>query len=70
MSDNSNFGFNLPWWDHLFGSYRDQPAAGHAGMRIGLRAYSGKICANLIWMLVLPFRPLQVESQRSEDDQG
>ncbi len=67
---NSNFGFNLPWWDHLFGSYRDQPAAGHAGMRIGLRAYSGKICANLIWMLVLPFRPLQVESQRSEDDQG
>ncbi|MBL6953921.1 MAG: sterol desaturase family protein [Alphaproteobacteria bacterium] len=67
---NSNFGFNLPWWDHLFGSYQDQPAAGHAGMRIGLRAYSGKICANLIWMLVLPFRPLQVEQQGSEDDQG
>ena len=25
---NSNFGFNLPWWDRLFGTYRDQPAAG------------------------------------------
>ena len=26
---NSNFGFNLPWWDRLFGTYRDQPRAGH-----------------------------------------
>ena len=26
---NSNFGFNLPWWDRLFGTYRAQPAAGH-----------------------------------------
>jgi hypothetical protein len=26
---NSNFGFNLPWWDRLFGTYRPQPAAGH-----------------------------------------
>ena len=25
---NSNFGFNLPWWDRLFGTYRDQPACG------------------------------------------
>ncbi len=67
---NSNFGFNLPWWDRLFGSYQDQPAAGHAGMEIGLRAYGGRICANLIWMLVLPFRPLQAHMQGSEDDQG
>ncbi|MDP6673477.1 MAG: sterol desaturase family protein, partial [Gammaproteobacteria bacterium] len=22
---NSNFGFNLPWWDRLFGTYLDQP---------------------------------------------
>src|ERR1700676_8396 len=33
---NSNFGFNLPWWDWLFGTYRAQPAAGHAGMTIGI----------------------------------
>ena len=26
---NSNFGFNLPWWDRLLGTYRAQPAAGH-----------------------------------------
>ncbi len=32
---NSNFGFNIPWWDRLFGTYRAQPAAGHDGMTIG-----------------------------------
>src|SRR5947199_986826 len=26
---NSNFGFSLPWWDRLLGTYRDQPALGH-----------------------------------------
>ncbi|MFO0884899.1 MAG: sterol desaturase family protein [Pirellulales bacterium] len=32
---NSNFGFNLPWWDYLFGTYCDQPALGHEQMVIG-----------------------------------
>jgi sterol desaturase/sphingolipid hydroxylase (fatty acid hydroxylase superfamily) len=32
---NSNFGFNLPWWDRLFGTYRVAPAAGHDGARRG-----------------------------------
>ena len=36
---NSNFGFNLPWWDRLFGTYRDQPAEGHDGMTIGLEQF-------------------------------
>jgi len=36
---NSNFGFNLPWWDRLLGTYRAQPAAGHTGMTIGLDAF-------------------------------
>ena len=26
---NSNFGFNLPWWDRLLGTYRAQPREGH-----------------------------------------
>ncbi len=33
---DSNFGFNLPWWDYLCGTYRGQPAAGHEGMTIGV----------------------------------
>ena len=33
---NSNFGFNLPWWDYFLGTYRAQPAAGHHEMTIGI----------------------------------
>ncbi len=33
---NSNFGFNLPWWDFLFGTYRSQPERGHEEMTIGV----------------------------------
>ena len=36
---NSNFGFNLPWWDRLFGTYRDQPRGGHEAMTIGIRTF-------------------------------
>ena len=53
---NSNFGFNLPWWDRLFGTYRDQPRAGHRGMTIGIHGYrSTKQAAWLPGMLALPF---------------
>ena len=53
---NSNFGFNLPWWDRLFGTYRDQPRAGHAGMTIGIRGFSEpRVCDKLPGMLMIPF---------------
>ena len=53
---NSNFGFNLPWWDRLFGTYRDQPRAGHEGMTIGIHTYNKpKLVAWLPGMLILPF---------------
>jgi sterol desaturase/sphingolipid hydroxylase (fatty acid hydroxylase superfamily) len=54
---NSNFGFNLPWWDRLFGTYRDQPRAGHAAMEIGIRGHRDlHEVARLPGMLCLPFR--------------
>lgn len=54
---NSNFGFSLPWWDRLFGTYRDQPRAGHEGMTIGIRRYrSPRQVSWLPGLLVLPFR--------------
>ena len=53
---NSNFGFNLPWWDRLFGTYRDQPRAGHTNMKIGIHTYSNpKLVSWLHGMLWLPF---------------
>ena len=33
---NSNFGFNLPWWDRIFGTYKAQPEKGHKNMTIGV----------------------------------
>ncbi len=53
---NSNFGFNLPWWDRLFGTYKAQPDAGHEGMTIGIRDYRApKLATDLPGMLILPF---------------
>ena len=54
---NSNFGFSLPWWDRLFGTYRDQPRAGHEAMKIGIRSYSSvKDVSWITGMLTLPFK--------------
>jgi sterol desaturase/sphingolipid hydroxylase (fatty acid hydroxylase superfamily) len=53
---NSNFGFNLPWWDRLLGTYRAQPAAGHEAMTIGLEAFRAPRDLRLDRMLVQPFR--------------
>jgi len=53
---NSNFGFSLPWWDRLFGTYRDQPRAGHEGMTIGIHKL--RDVRQVQWlpgMLILPF---------------
>lgn len=54
---NSNFGFSLPWWDRLFGTYRDQPRGGHQGMHIGIHGYHEP--SQVSWlpgMLILPFQ--------------
>jgi sterol desaturase/sphingolipid hydroxylase (fatty acid hydroxylase superfamily) len=52
---NSNFGFNLPWWDRLFGTYKAQPAAGHLEMTIGLSQFRDPKRLNLLGLLLLPF---------------
>ncbi|MHC4250862.1 MAG: sterol desaturase family protein [Planctomycetota bacterium] len=52
---NSNFGFNFPWWDRLFGTYRPQPGAGHEGMTIGLGRYRDPKRLTLPWLLIMPF---------------
>ena len=54
---NSNFGFNLAFWDRWFGTYRDQPRAGHEQMIIGIQNY--RTPGEVTWIhgiLWLPFR--------------
>jgi len=53
---NSNFGFNLPWWDRWFGTYRAEPAAGHENMTIGIEQFRDPRELRLDRMLVQPFR--------------
>lgn len=52
---NSNFGFNLPWWDRLLGTYLSQPAKGHQDMVIGLDIFRDPPDQRLDRMLFQPF---------------
>jgi len=55
VETNSNYGFNIPVWDRLFGSYRAQPIEGHKDMRIGLNEFREPANLRLDKMLVQPF---------------
>lgn len=52
---NSNFGFNLPWWDRICGTYRPQPEKGHLGMTIGLKEFRDPEKLTLLRLLLQPF---------------
>lgn len=56
QEQNSNFGFNLPWWDRLFGTYIDQPAQGHREMTIGTGDLDSATDQRLTGLLAQPFR--------------
>ena len=53
---DSNFGFNFPWWDRAFKTYRPQPQAGHDGMTIGIEQFRDPRELALHRMLGQPFR--------------
>ena len=61
---DSNFGFNLPWWARLFGTYRAEPRAGHDGMTIGLPVFRDPGELRLDRLLTQPFRqPMDLETK-------
>jgi sterol desaturase/sphingolipid hydroxylase (fatty acid hydroxylase superfamily) len=53
---NSNFGFNLPWWDRLFRTYCAQPADGHDRMNVGLEHFRDPTELRLSRLLLQPTR--------------
>ena len=61
---HSNFGFNLPWWDRLFGTYRANPAAGHEAMTIGIDRFRDPEELRLDRMLTQPFRDDEPDRKR------
>ena len=52
---NSNYGFNLSWWDRLLGTYREEPVHGQTGMTIGLEEFRDPRRLTLAGILALPF---------------
>jgi sterol desaturase/sphingolipid hydroxylase (fatty acid hydroxylase superfamily) len=65
---DSNFGFNLPWWDRLFGTYRAAPAAGHQGMTIGLPIFRNPRELRVDRLLTQPFRDDVADSGGTRGD--
>lgn len=71
---NSNFGFNLPWWDRMLGTYLAQPSAGHVGMTIGIEQFRTRRDLWIDRLLFQPFRgpasgyPINRNDQQPEDD--
>ena len=61
---DSNYGFNFPWWDRIFGNYRAQPESGHLKMDIGLRELIGEKAIKLTGLLMQPF--LHVENYQQK----
>lgn len=53
---DSNYGFNLPWWDRLFGTYRQCPEAGREGVRIGIGAFETDGDQRLDRLLIQPLK--------------
>ncbi|MDQ5909232.1 MAG: Fatty acid hydroxylase protein [Pseudomonadota bacterium] len=65
VETDSNFGFNLPWWDRLFGTYRDQPREGHTGMTLGLEYFRDHRAINLYELLRQPFLTASFQPTRN-----
>ncbi|MBY0273715.1 sterol desaturase family protein [Candidatus Binatia bacterium] len=66
---NSNFGFNVPWWDRLLGTYKAQPVDGHGGMTIGIEQFRSARDLGLDRMLLQPLRgPASGYSISGRDD--
>ncbi len=62
IETNSNYGFNIPWWDYIFHTYRSQPSAGHLKMKIGLNEFQGDKVVFLHWLLLQPFVSVKKKS--------
>jgi sterol desaturase/sphingolipid hydroxylase (fatty acid hydroxylase superfamily) len=62
-----NLGDIFPWWDRLFRTYLEIPAAGQDGLVVGLRGFQNGESLNLTFMFSYPFRhqPQEVTSQET-----
>jgi sterol desaturase/sphingolipid hydroxylase (fatty acid hydroxylase superfamily) len=55
VETDSNFSFNLSFWDRLFRSYRDAPALDTRTMPLGLAEYRNALQLGFLRLLKIPF---------------
>jgi len=53
---DSNFGFSVPWWDRIFGTYCAQPKDGHLSMQIGIETFRDNKDSRVDQLLIQPFK--------------
>jgi sterol desaturase/sphingolipid hydroxylase (fatty acid hydroxylase superfamily) len=56
VETDSNFGFNLPWWDRLFGTYTPEPRAGFDSMTLGIENFRDPAEQRIDRLIVQPLR--------------
>lgn len=61
---NSNYGFSIPWWDRLLGTYRAQPRGGHLEMTLGYPGFLGRRNTAFYHLLVHPFERMEKDETR------
>ena len=66
VEGNSNFAMLLPYWDHLFATYRHQPLLGHASMALGIAEAPAAGDVTFLRLLALPFRPVRAAGMTEE----
>jgi sterol desaturase/sphingolipid hydroxylase (fatty acid hydroxylase superfamily) len=53
---NTNYGFQMSWWDRLLHTYRDRPAGGATPLQIGLpEPRDPRVVDRFVGALLLPF---------------
>jgi sterol desaturase/sphingolipid hydroxylase (fatty acid hydroxylase superfamily) len=61
----TNYGALFPWWDRLFGTYRDQPSVSPEAMTFGVDGFEGRRHQMLHWMLAQPFLSEAIAAERT-----
>ena len=67
---NSNYGTLFPWWDRLFGTYRDEPADGAERMTFGLDGFAPERAINLWTLLKLPFEKMDTGQPSEQPEES
>lgn len=67
---NSNYGFSLPWWDRMLGTYLAQPAKPQQTMPIGLPQFRTRRDLWLDRMLLQPWRGRAAPPASAPDGQA